>query len=73
MEKTEGQMNGEQHINYVENDSWSGITKREYMATHILAGISANRWSMEHGHYSHENLAKMAVEQADALLEELTK
>ena len=50
-----------------------GLTKREYVATQILSGISANRWSMELGHLSFEQLAKMAVEQADELFKELNK
>ena len=50
-----------------------GLTKREYMATQILAGISSNRWSMENGFYTCEELAEKAVKQTDALLEALSK
>lgn len=52
---------------------WSGITKREYMATQIMAGFSANRWSMENGNYIFEMLSEIAVNQTDALLEALSK
>ena len=50
-----------------------GMTIREHIATQILAGISANRWSMELGNYTFEILAEMAVRQADALIKELHK
>ena len=33
MEKrTQGQINGDQHINFVDGDNYSGLTKREYFA-----------------------------------------
>lgn len=51
----------------------SGLSKREYIATQMLSGLNANRWSMEYGNYTPESLAKMAVESADALLKELEK
>ena len=50
-----------------------GMTKREYVATQILAGLSANRWSMELGNYSDKQLAEMAVERTDLLFEALSK
>lgn len=50
-----------------------GLTKREYVATQILAGLSANRWSMELGNYSDKQLAEMAVERTDLLFEALSK
>jgi len=43
------------------------------MATQIMAGLSANRWSMELGNYTIEMLSEMAVNQADSLLEALSK
>ena len=57
----------------MQGDDGIGLTKREYMATQILAGFSANRWSMELGNYTFEMLAEMAVKQTDVLLEELSK
>jgi len=62
--------------------TWSGITLREYMATHILAGIMANperyKYISELGNvYSNEDLTKKNVNKAlyftNALLEELAK
>ncbi len=46
-----------------------GLTKREYIATHILAGYGADSAL----HSSYEKAAEWAVQQADALLKELAK
>lgn len=50
-----------------------GLTKREYFAGLAMQGVCANRWSMETGYYSIEELAEKAVQQADALLKSLEK
>lgn len=52
----------------------SGLTKREYFAAHILAGICAdpNVGLNDHGGVS-PTYAKMAVAFADALITELAK
>ena len=55
----------------IQGDDGIGLTKREYIATHILAGICANRWSMETGYYTKQDLAKKAIEQTDELLNQL--
>ena len=46
-----------------------GFTKREYMATEILAGICANPEAT----YNNNDCAEGALRQADALLEALEK
>lgn len=61
---------GELTTNFQE---YAGLTKREYIATQIIAGLSANRWTLELGNYSYEQIAEMAVRQTDALFEALSK
>lgn len=46
----------------------NGLTKREYMATHILTGLLANA-----DNTNYELHASRAVKAADALIEELSK
>lgn len=48
-------------------DDSGGITLREYMATHILAGMG------DLGNYPANDLALIAVARADALIEELNQ
>ena len=76
--KTAGQQNGEQKVPYVDGDAWSGITKREYFAIHILSGMVANGMTTLEGVeppycMGIKGRSKYAVEQADALLEALSK
>ena len=49
---------------------YSGITKREYFAAMALQGICSNNL---HGCQSRDEIAKIAVIAADAVLKELTK
>ncbi len=46
-----------------------GLTKREYIATHILAGLRANTDRVPYS----ENLARVAIEQTDELLKQLNQ
>lgn len=48
-----------------------GLTLREYIATHALAGLLAN--SVGDGTYTPSNAAELVVRFADALLRELAK
>lgn len=57
----------------MQGDDGIGLTKREYFAAQIVSGLSANRWTLESGNYTYEQIAEMAVRQTDALLEALSK
>ena len=48
----------------------TGLTKREHAAIQIMAGFAANH---EMNEMDTERLAKLAVEEADALMDELEK
>lgn len=66
----------ESKFNYLEADPWSGITKREFMATQILTGLVVPAIPGGHNADSErENKykAEHAVNLADALLEALSK
>ena len=72
MEKrTQGQINGDQYINFVDGDNYSGLTKREYFAGLAMQGIIVNYTSPFE--YDMAKRAGIAVGLADALLEELSK
>lgn len=71
MGKTAAQMNGERHVNFVEGDNWSGISKREYFAGLAMQGIMSYASVYQKGESVHDRYAKMSVEMADALLKEL--
>lgn len=47
-----------------------GLTKREWMATMICAGMNGVEWAHQ---TSCDNLASWSVKQADALIAELNK
>lgn len=64
--------NGNEKVAYIENENYSGITKREYMATKAMQGYCGGEYTGQSG-MPHENIAKWAVEMADALLLELEK
>ncbi len=51
-----------------EVDEWFGLSKREYIATHIMASCSG----LINRHYP-EDLATWSVSAADALIKELEK
>jgi len=72
MEKTNGQLNGEQHVNFVDGDNWSGINKREYFAAKAMQGYCGGEFTGQSG-MPVESIAKWSVEMADALLEALSK
>lgn len=55
-----------------DHDRLPGLTKREYFAAIALQGLLSNSTTFQ-GHSTHAELAKDAVMQADALLEELYK
>lgn len=66
-------MNTEGHVfavSTVDGDTQYGLTKREYFALHILTGLRA---AMNPGHALYEDTARMAVNQADYLMQELEK
>lgn len=71
MGKTAAQMNGERHVNFVEGDNWSGISKREYFAGLAMQGLVVERFVNDA--MDRSKVAKWSVEMADALLEELAK
>ena len=50
---------------------YEGLTKREYMATHILAGLMACAFKPDN--ISYKEAAIAAVTMADALIEEIKK
>ena len=77
--KKVGQQNGEQKVPYIDGDPWSGITKREYMATQAMNSLASNEeWAKtmkiadDWDDYI-KRLTEGAVEMADALLEALSK
>lgn len=49
------------------NEDYVGLTIREYMATHIMAGFGPKP------DYGNPSLAELAVHRADELIEELNK
>jgi hypothetical protein len=53
------------------NEPTYGLSKREYMSTHILQGMLASKKTYPPGRES--SLAAVAVNHADALIEELEK
>lgn len=50
-----------------------GLTKREYMASQILAGIVAGMLARKPSPATYASMAKDAVAQTDALIAELNK
>lgn len=52
-----------------EDNGAAGLTKREYAAIHIFAALTNDR----SGFVSNEKMAQVAVQQADALFNELDK
>ena len=54
-------------------DHCAGLTKREYMATHILAGLAANPPQFQAYNLSEEEKARKAVTMADQLIEALNR
>ena len=50
-----------------------GLTKREYFAATAMQGLLASGSQTRLSHSSFEDIAKMAVHQADAILTELEK
>jgi hypothetical protein len=55
--------------------AYPGLTKREYIATHVLAGLVASRWSPLAGISANprDTRAEWAVAQADALIAALSE
>ena len=78
MEKTKGQLNGEQRIDSMLDPNGSftqyGLTKREHFAGLIMQGLVENNFTPTGFQNGNENnLAELAVKCSDALLEALSK
>lgn len=56
------------HKNRFADSEWNGLTKREYIAIHLLNGLLAQRKVQ---HRSFKNLARTAIAHADELLTQL--
>ena len=83
MEKTKGQLNGEQRIDSMLDPNGSftqyGLTKREYFASQAMNSLASNEeWAktmriVDDWDEYIKRLTEGAVEMADALLEALSK
>ena len=71
MEKSKGQLKGEEKVPYIEGDAYSAINKREYFAGLAMSGYIVQRHAQEH--LDKVKIAKWSVEIAECLLEELSK
>lgn len=54
-----------------DNQTPIGLTKREYFAAKAMQGILSNAYFLER--YADEDIHKVAVQNADALIDELNK
>jgi hypothetical protein len=79
MEKTKGQLLGEQYIDSMLDPNGSftqyGLTKREYFAGLAMQGMLVNGGMTQGGGKTHspDGISELAVLHADALLEALSK
>ena len=69
---TKGELNGKQHVHFVDGDNYSGINKREYFAGLAMNGLSSDP-EMDFSITNIKQLCEVSVKIADTLLEELSK